>query len=55
MRCLSTLNKDRALPQQSLVGASQERACCYCGEGCGKGFVVGVVWGLGKGGMCTSI
>ena len=54
-QCLSTLNRGQDSRRQSLVGASQERACCYCGEGYGKDFVVGVVWSLGKGGMCTSI
>ena len=52
---LAQLVEDRALPRQSLVGASQERACCYCGEGYGKGFAVGGSVGFRKGGMYTSI
>ena len=40
-RCLSTLNRGRDSRQQALVEAPRERACCYCGEGYGKGFGVG--------------
>ena len=41
VRCLSTLNRGRDSRQQALVEAPRERACCYCGEGYGKGFGVG--------------
>ena len=41
VRCLSTLNRGWDSRQQALVEAPRERACCYCGEGYGKGFGVG--------------
>ena len=49
VRCLSTLNRGRDSRQQALVEALRERACCYCGEGYGKGFAVGGSVGFRKG------
>ena len=48
-RCLSTLNRGRDSRQQALVEAPLERACCYCGEGYGKGCGVGGCVGFRKG------
>ena len=45
-----TLNRGRNSRQQALIEALQERACCYCGEGYGKGFAVGGRVGFRKGG-----
>ena len=50
MRCLSALNRGQDSWQQSLAKVLQERACCYCGEGYGKGFAVGGRVGFKKGG-----
>ena len=44
-----TLNRGRDSRQQALVEAPLERACCYCGEGYGKGFDVGGSVGFRKG------
>ena len=49
VRCLSTLNRGWDSRQQALVEAPRERACCYCGEGYGKGFAVGGSVGFRKG------
>ena len=49
-RCLSTLNnRGQDSRQQALVEAPRERACCYYGEGYGKGFAVGGSVGFRKG------
>ena len=49
VRCLSALNRGQDSRQQALVEAPRERACCYCGEGYGKGFAVGGSVGFRKG------
>ena len=49
VRCLSALNRGWDSRQQALVEAPRERACCYCGEGYGKGFAVGGSVGFRKG------
>ena len=49
VRCLSALNRGWDSAATVSVGASQERACCYCGEGYGKGFAVGGSVGFRKG------
>ena len=49
VRCLSTLGGGQDSRQQALIEAPRERACCYCGEGYGKGFDVGGSVGFRKG------
>ena len=49
VRCLSTISRGQDSRRQALVEAPRERACCYCGEGYGKGFAVGGSVGFRKG------
>ena len=52
---LAQLVEDRTRGSRLSQRLRGERACCYCGEGYGKGFAVGGRVGFRKGDMRTSI